>query len=149
MRGSPPRFGPCPTASKAHVQLVRDLPVFQVVWMRFMAHALIASALLAPVYGRELLRVNKVWLQALRGAMLGVITALNFWALQYLQLAETGLQFSVPLLIALLSAWWLGERLDAKRWLAIVAGLAGVLLIMRPWTGAFHPALLLSMGNAL
>ena len=81
--------------------------------------------------------------------MLGVITALNFWALQYLQLAETGLQFSVPLLIALLSAWWLGERLDARRWLAIAAGLGGVLLIMRPWTGAFHPALLLSMGNAL
>jgi drug/metabolite transporter (DMT)-like permease len=130
--------------------LVRDLPVFQVVWMRFVAHAFIASALLAPVYGRELLRVNKVWLQALRGAMLGVMTALNFWALQYLQLAETGaIQFSVPLLIALISAWWLGERLDAKRWLAIAAGLGGVLLIMRPWTGAFHPALLLSIGNAL
>jgi drug/metabolite transporter (DMT)-like permease len=81
--------------------------------------------------------------------MLGVMTAMNFWALQYLQLAETGaIQFSVPLLIALLSAWWLGERLDARRWLAIAAGLGGVMLIMRPWTGAFHPALLLSVGNA-
>jgi uncharacterized membrane protein len=62
---------------------------------------------------------------------------------------ETGaIQFSVPLLIALLSAWWLGERLDSRRWLAIAAGLGGVMLIMRPWTGAFHPALLLSVGNA-
>jgi drug/metabolite transporter (DMT)-like permease len=130
--------------------LVQDLPVFQVVWMRFMAHVFITSALLAPVYGRELIRVRNVKLQALRGAMLGVMTAMNFWALQYLQLAETGaIQFSVPLLIALLSAWWLGERLDARRWLAIAAGLGGVMLIMRPWTGAFHPALLLAVGNAV
>ena len=65
--------------------------------------------------------------------MLVTMTALNFWALQYLQLAETGaIQFSVPLLIALLSAWWLGERLDARRWIAIIAGFIGVLLVIRP-----------------
>ena len=130
--------------------LVQELPVFQVVWLRFSLHVLIMSALLAPVHGRELVRVRNVPLQALRALMLGVMTALNFWALQYLQLAETGaIQFSVPLLIALLSAWWLGERLDARRWLAIAAGLGGVMLIMRPWTGAFHPALLLAVGNAI
>ena len=64
--------------------LVQDLPVFQVVWMRFTAHVFITSALLAPMYGRELIRVRNVKLQALRGAMLGVMTAMNFWALQYL-----------------------------------------------------------------
>lgn len=88
--------------------------------------------------------------QALRAAMMAAMTALNFWALQYLQLAETGaIQFSVPLLIALFSAWWLGERLDARRWLAIVAGFAGVLLVIRPGSQAFHPGILLSVMNAL
>jgi len=129
--------------------LVQDLPVFQVVWLRFATHVLITSALLAPIYGRELVRVQKPRLQLLRAAMLGSMTALNFWALQYLQLAETGaIQFSVPLLIALLSAWWLGERLDAWRWLAIAAGFAGVLLVIRPGSHAFHPAILLSVLNA-
>lgn len=129
--------------------LVRELPVAQVVWLRFGAHVLITSALLWPLYGRELVRVRDARLQGLRALMLGTMTALNFWALQHLQLAETGaIQFSVPLLIALLSAWWLGERLDARRWLAIGAGLAGVLLVVRPGTQAFHPALLLSVGNA-
>jgi drug/metabolite transporter (DMT)-like permease len=123
--------------------------VFQVVWLRFAMHVMIMSALLAPVHGRELVRVRNVPLQALRALMLGVMTALNFWALQYLQLAETGaIQFSVPLLIALLSAWWLGERLGAQRWLAIGAGLVGVLLVVRPGTAGFHPAILLSIGNA-
>jgi drug/metabolite transporter (DMT)-like permease len=70
--------------------------------------------------------------------------------LQYLQLAETGaMQFSVPILIALLSAWWLGERLDAKRWLAIAMGFMGVLVIIRPGSSGFHPAILLSALNAI
>lgn len=130
--------------------LVQTLPVLQVVWLRFAFHVLIASALLAPRYGWELVRVRDWKLQSLRAAMMASMTALNFWALQYLQLAETGaIQFSVPLLIALFSAWFLGERLDARRWLAIAAGFAGVLLIIRPGSQAFHPAILLSVLNAL
>ena len=130
--------------------LVQELPVLQVVWLRFLFHVLLASALLAPRYGRELVRVRNWKLQGLRALILGSMTALNFWALQYLQLAETGaIQFSVPLLIALLSAWWLGEHLDARRWLAIVLGFVGVLLVIRPGSQAFHPAILLSVINAV
>ena len=70
--------------------LVQELPVTQVVWLRFASHVVITSLLLAPVYGRELVRVRSWKLQALRGAMLGSMTLLNFAALQYLQLAETG-----------------------------------------------------------
>lgn len=140
-------FAALDTAAK---WLVVALPVFQVVWMRFLTHVLLTSALLAPIYGRELVRVRQPGLQLLRAAMLASMTALNFWALQYLQLAETGaIQFSVPLLIALVSAWQLGERLDARRWLAIGAGFAGVLLVIRPGSHAFHPAILLSVANAL
>lgn len=130
--------------------LIQSLPVLQVVWLRFLFHAMLMSALLAPTYGRELWRVRNPRLQLLRSAMLASMTALNFWALQYLQLAETGaIQFSVPLLIALLSAWWLGEHLDWRRWLAILLGFAGVLLVIRPGSQAFHPAILLSVLNAL
>ena len=130
--------------------LVQTLPVMQVVWLRFVAQVLISTLLLAPIYGRDLVRVRSWRLQGLRGAMLGVMTLFNFWALQYLQLAETAsIQFSVPLLIALLSAWWLGERLDARRWLAIAVGFGGVLLVIRPGSHAFHPATLLLCVNAL
>ena len=130
--------------------LVQSLPVFEVVWLRFLAHTLITTALLAPSEGRNLFRVRNPRLQILRSMMLASMTALNFWALQYLQLAETGaIQFSVPLLIALLSAWWLGEHLDWRRWVAISVGFGGVLLVIRPGTQGFHPALLLSVLNAL
>jgi drug/metabolite transporter (DMT)-like permease len=108
------------------------------------------AALLTPLHGAAIWRMASPKLHGLRAAMLASMTALNFWALQYLQLAETGaIQFSVPLLIALLSAWWLRERLDARRWIAIVLGFVGVLLVIRPGSQAFHPALLLSVLNAV
>lgn len=130
--------------------LIQSLPVLQVVWLRFLFHVLLTSALLAPLYGHELWRVRNPRLQLLRSLLLALMTAFNFLALQYLQLAETGaIQFSVPLLIALLSAWWLGERLDWRRWAAIGTGFAGVLPVMRPGTQAFHPALVLCGLNAL
>lgn len=130
--------------------LVQHLPVAQVVWLRFATHVFWMVLLLAPRQGASILRMHSPRLQALRGLMLVTMTALNFWALQYLQLAETGaIQFSVPMLIALLSAWWLGERLTLQRWLAILAGFAGVLLVIRPGSAAFHPAILLSVGNAV
>ncbi len=130
--------------------LVQTLPVLEVVWLRFVTHVVLMAVLLAPQHGRALFRVSSLPLQILRGAMLASMTALNFWALQYLQLAETGaIQFSVPLLIALLSAWWLHERLDARRWLAICCGFVGVLLVIRPGSHAFHPAILLSVTQAV
>ncbi len=130
--------------------LVQSLPVFEVVWLRFLTHSVLMTVLLAPVYRWQLVRVRSVPLQSVRALMLGSMTALNFWALQYLQLAETGaIQFSVPLLIGLISAWWLHEHLDGRRWCAIVVGFAGVLLVIRPGTQGFHPAILLSVMNAV
>ena len=130
--------------------LVLSLPVLQVVWLRFLTHSLFSFAVFAPSMGLSLVRWHHPRLQLLRGLMLASMTGMNFWALQYLQLAETGaMQFSVPILIAVLSAWWLGEKLDARRWAAIAAGFMGVLIIIRPGSQAFHPAILLSAGNAI
>ena len=130
--------------------LVLSLPVFQVVWLRFLTHSLLGLALLAPRYGMRLVRVQQPKLQALRALMLAVLTGLNFWALRYLQLDVTAaIQFSVPIMIALISARWLGERLDARSWIAIVLGFGGVLLIVRPGSQAFHPAIVLSILNAV
>lgn len=130
--------------------LVRSLPVVEIVWLRFVVHALLMFPLAASGGGLRLSRIRRPWLQLLRAAMTLSMTGLNFWALQYLQLAETGsVQFAVPIMVAVLGAWWLGERLDPGRWVAVLAGFVGVLLIMRPGTQAFHPAILLSIGNAV
>jgi drug/metabolite transporter (DMT)-like permease len=130
--------------------LVQSTPVLVVVWLRFLTQTLLASALLFPIRGRALVRTRHLRWHIARGLMFCAMTGGNFWALQYLQLTVTAsIFFSVPILIALMSAPLLGERMDAGRWAAILIGFAGVLFIVRPGSSAFHPAMLLSMGNAV
>ena len=130
--------------------LVQAFPVMQVIWMRFLVHTVLTAAIFAPRIGHQLYRVKHPKLQLLRGAMLATMTALNFFALQYLQLAETGaIQFSVPIMIALFSVWWLGEQQSVSRWVAIAVGFIGVLVIIRPGGHGFHPAIFLTLMNAI
>jgi drug/metabolite transporter (DMT)-like permease len=130
--------------------LVQTIPVIQVVWLRFLFHTLLTTAIFMPSMGGQLFSIQNPKLQLLRGLMLAIMTGMNFFVLQYLQLAEVGaVQFSVPLLIALISAWFLHEKLDTQRWLAIGFGFVGVLVIIRPGSHGFHPAIFLSIMNAL
>lgn len=130
--------------------LVKSLPVVMLVWLRFLFAAAFSIAVTVPQIRAGQLRPKRLKLQLLRAAFMPVMTGLNFWALQYLQLAETGaIQFSVPIIIALIAAPMLGERMDRARWIAIGVGFIGVLIIVRPGTQGFHPALILSLINAL
>jgi len=130
--------------------LVQSVPVLIVVWLRFLTHSLIASALLFPMRGLALVRTRHLRWHLARGLMFVAMTGINFWALQYLQLTVTAsIFFMVPILVALMSVPLLGERLDARRWAAIIAGFAGVLVVVRPGSEAFHPAILLSIANAV
>ena len=81
--------------------------------------------------------------------MFVAMTGMNFWSLQYLQLTVTSsIFFSAPIIIALISAPLLGEKLDAGRLAAIAAGFCGVLVIVHPWSADFHPAMILAVLNA-
>src|SRR6185295_10292244 len=126
------------------------MPVIMVVWLRFTIHAVVAGAVLFPIKGFSLIKTNHLRWHLLRALMFIAMTGINFWALQYLQLTVTSaIFFTVPLIIAMLGAPLLGERLDAGRWIAIIAGFIGVLVIVRPGSADFHPAMLGSMVNAV
>ncbi len=72
-------------------------------------------------------------LHMLRGLLSIVMLASFVYGLRQLPLTETYAIFYVaPLLITALSVPMLGERVGAARWLAIVIGLAGVLVVLRP-----------------
>ncbi|HEY1287785.1 MAG TPA: DMT family transporter [Burkholderiales bacterium] len=129
--------------------LVASVPVIVVVWLRFLMHAVFASALLLPLRGVSVVKTSHWRWHALRALMFVLMTGINFWALQYLQLAVTSsIMFIVPIITALMAAPLLGEKIDRGRWAAIVAGFAGVLVIVRPGGADFHPAMLLALVNA-
>ena len=82
------------------------------------------------------LRPRRIGLHLVRG-LLGVVMLATFVAaLREAPLASVySVYMAAPLLIAALAAWWLGERVDLGRWLAIFVGLAGVLVILQPRPG--------------
>ena len=130
--------------------LVGSMPVIMVVWLRFATHVVVAGAVLFPIKGMALVKTSHWRWHLVRALMFMAMTGINFWALQYLQLTVTSsIFFSVPLIIALASASFLGEKLAPGKWVAIITGFAGVLVIVRPWGADFHPAMLASVVNAL
>jgi drug/metabolite transporter (DMT)-like permease len=74
------------------------------------------------------------WHLHLLRAVLGIAMLCLFsFALQTLPLAEAySIFFIAPLLITVLSVPLLGEKVEAARWWAIVIGLIGVFVVLRP-----------------
>lgn len=118
--------------------LSSDLPVLQIIFLRSLfgiAYVLIVGR----IFGRmPSLRVAQPWAMTLRSAINVASWCFFFTGLKYLPLATaTALFFSFPLFLTLLSIPFLGERVGPRRWLAVAAGFAGVLLMTRPGLG-FH-----------
>ncbi len=125
-------------------------PVHEVVFFRS-AFALGPILLLAHLDGGlAALRTRRPGLHLARGLIVLQTYTLYYLALASLPLAEAvALFFSAPLFITALSVPLVGERVGLRRWLAVVGGFAGVLVILRPAGGAFDAAALLAAGAAL
>jgi drug/metabolite transporter (DMT)-like permease len=80
------------------------------------------------------LRPSDLRLHLFRAALgIGMLTSFVF-AVHRLSLAQTySLFLAAPLLMTALSVPIHGEKVPGKRWLAIIVGLCGVLVILQPW----------------
>ena len=90
-------------------------------------------------------------LHLLRGVLGIAMLALFTFGLRHLPLAEAySIFFVAPLLITALSVPFLGERVDAARWTAILVGLLGVIVVLRPTgSGMFTLGGVAVLGSAL
>jgi drug/metabolite transporter (DMT)-like permease len=130
--------------------LAQWYPVPGIVWARYAANLAIILAWLAARGELRHLRTARPGIQLARGLLLAGATLLYFSSLVVLPLAEAAaIGLLMPLLVAALAVPMLGEALDAKRLGAILAGLAGALLIVRPGSALFTGYALLPMGMAL
>ncbi|HYC16686.1 MAG TPA: DMT family transporter [Pseudolabrys sp.] len=130
--------------------LLRYMDPLQVVWARYFVAFVLALIFLNPITRPKMMTTRRPFMQIGRSALLLGSTALNFFALRYLQLDEAlAILFSTPFLVALLCGPLLGEWVGWRRWTAISVGFFGVLLVARPGLGGLHPAALLSLGSAV
>ncbi len=79
-----------------------------------------------------------------RGVVMFVAYTAYYLALAALPMATTvALYFSAPLFITILSVFFLSEKVGPRRWIALVAGFAGVLIMVRPGGDLFEWAAIL------
>ena len=112
------------------------IPVSEIVLFRSLVAALCLLPMLRSAGGWPALRTRRPLghLGRLAAGLAGMYG--SFYGYGRLPLATvTALGFSMPIFLALLSAPLLGERLRPARALAVVVGLAGVLVVLRPWQG--------------
>ena len=126
-----------------------QMPVLQVVGVRYASAFLIALLFSNPINRPGLLRTGRPVLQLGRSVLLLGSTVFNFMAFRYLQLDEAlAILFSTPFLVAILAGPMLGEWVGWRRWTAIMVGFVGVLVVVRPGMGGLQWAALLSLGSA-
>jgi drug/metabolite transporter (DMT)-like permease len=86
----------------------------------------------------------------LRSIFLAVMWIAYYSALPHIKLSVAAAAFyTLPLFITIFSAFFVGEKVAAKGWLAIILGFAGVIVMLRPDTEGFNFYALLPIVSAI
>ncbi len=134
--------------------LMSGVPLLMVMWFRYAAHSTLSASFLLPRRGRALFRTTRLRLQTLRGLLLLSSSTLAFLSLQRMPVAEfAAIGMLTPLLVMVLSHFFLKEKVTFFRNVCVVLGLIGALIIVRPGGNlkgfdALFP-LTMSVSNAL
>ena len=124
--------------------------VLQVVWARFAFQLVFIVAVRPKREIGRMLATGRPALHVMRSLIILGITIMFFLAVRLMPLAEaTTLSLMSPLFITALSVPILGEYVGPRRWVAVILGFIGVLVMIRPGSGVFQWAALLPLGAAL
>ncbi|NBR04012.1 MAG: DMT family transporter [Alphaproteobacteria bacterium] len=125
------------------------MPALQIVWTRQIGLVLGVLMLIAW-HGRTILRTGFPMLQIGRGAAAALSATFFITGLNFVALADAvSVTFVAPLVVTMLAALLLGERVGLHRWAATVIGFLGTLIVIRPGMESFHPGLLLPLLAAI
>ena len=124
-------------------------PIIMVVWARYLSQ----TVLTVLVFNRNLktiVKTKRIKIHLFRSALLFGATIFIFAGFANLSLAATMAIFqTAPLLVVVLSVFFLGEVVGVKRWLSVVVGFVGALIIIQPGTDTFLIASIFPLLSAL
>jgi S-adenosylmethionine uptake transporter len=130
-------------------ELSADMSTFEILFFR----SLVGLLLLLPIVARNRgagMRSHRIGLQVGRNCV--HFAAQYGWvaAIAVLPLAEAfALEFTMPVWATLLAVIALSERMTTPRYIAVIGGFIGVLVIVRPGFAAFNPAIFYMLGAAV
>ena len=134
---------------------IKDLSAAYPVWEMQIFRGGSAALLIFSwiVFGgglRQLIGTRPSLLLLARSAILAMASLSFYVALAGMQFADAvAIYFSLPLMIAALSGFLIGERVPPQRWIAIVVAFVGVVVIAQPTSGIFNPATLIALFSTL
>ncbi len=129
--------------------LAESYPMGQVLALRQIAALLMILAYVWWTDSWSDLRINDRGGQAWRAVIHVGSAVLIIWALTLLPIATvTAIVFSSPIIVLIFSMSFLGESVSWRRWIAVIIGFAGVLVIIRPGGVGFEWALLVAVAAA-
>jgi len=127
-----------------------SLPILQITWFRFFFSAVLTGIFIYLFSRKSFVRSKNIKSQILRGILLLTSSLLFFYAISVISLAKAlTLAFICPLIVTALSPYFLNERVGPRRWMAVIIGFIGVLLVIRPGIVEFNWASLASLGTGL
>lgn len=120
------------------------------LWSRYTLQALLMAAWLYRMRLHDGFRTRNLRVQLLRGALLLAITTMAIFSVRYMPLAEfTAIVMLAPVLVTALANRLLNHKVDMRRWLLVLGGFAGTLVMVRPGSGLFGTGVLLPVSVML
>lgn len=111
----------------------QGVPVIQIVWARLFFGALVTCPLAMAVEGRRAFVLQFPGYNLARAIFLMTATGFFFAGLKHMPIADClAIFFVQPLIVTMLSPLLLGEHVGIRRWLAVIVGFIGTLIIIRP-----------------
>ncbi len=128
----------------------QGVPILQIVWARLFFGALITLPFTLNLVGARGIMPNMPLMHTARALLLISATGFFFWGLTYLSIADTlSIFFVQPLIVTMLSPLVLGEKVGIRRWLAVLIGFMGTLIIIRPGFQELNPGVFMALAAGL
>ena len=128
--------------------LSSSLPVLQITWARYFFTVLIILPTMVLFFKNNLRLSEKPKLQIIRGVLLFVANILFFYSISKISLSKAlTLAFIAPLIVTIFSPIFLNEKVGFNRWVAVMIGFFGCLIVIRPGLIDFNLATFAALGT--
>ena len=130
-------------------EATRELSVFQIMLMRSVLGMVLLWPLVHAAGGLSAMLTPRLPQHAARNVVHYAAQYGWFVALTLIPLAQlVSIEFTMPIWSAVLAVLFLGERMNGRKWLAVVLGLVGVAVIVRPSAGTVDAGQLMALACA-
>lgn len=140
---------PIMDAIAKYMAVTMDMSPAQVTYYRFFFQLLSTLPLLLFISPKELFYAKRPWLNFLRGALHAAASFMFFAAVKYMPLADVfAIYFIEPFILTIMCAILLGDKVGLSRWMAIIVGFGGAMIVIQPSFEIFGCTSLLPAGCA-